>query len=84
MRAIGSRICLIGLFKEMLELPIRTVRGASLVGTCAIITGAISHCWKEDIEELDWPERVIRQFIENLHVGATGQSPDILEKLVQA
>jgi hypothetical protein len=72
------------LFEEMLELPIRTVRGAALVGVCSIVTGAISHYWHEDIDELDWPERVIRLLIENLHVGATGQSPAIFEKLVRA
>jgi hypothetical protein len=72
------------LFEEMLELPIRTARGAALVGVCSIITGAISHYWQEDIDELDWPDRVIRLLIENLHVGATGQSPAIFEKLVRA
>jgi hypothetical protein len=72
------------LFEEMLTLPITTLRGAALVGVCAIVTGAISHFWQEDIDELDWPDRVIRLLIENLHVGATGQSPAIFEKLVRA
>jgi hypothetical protein len=59
------------LFEEMLALPIRTLRGAALVGTCSILTGAISSYWQQPIDELDWPETVIRRFVENLHAGFT-------------
>jgi hypothetical protein len=72
------------LFEGMLALPIRTLRGAALVGVGAALTRAISHYWREPLDDLDWPERVIRLFIENLHFGLTGEPFCLQGKAVTA
>jgi hypothetical protein len=60
------------IFEQIMELPIRSLQEAVLVGLCSILVGATSHLFRGPKEDLDWDDRVVRQFIENLYVGFHG------------
>jgi hypothetical protein len=60
------------IFEKIMECPIRSLQEAVLVGLCSILVGATSHLFREPKEDMDWDDRVVRQFIENLYLGFHG------------
>jgi hypothetical protein len=60
------------IFEQIMERPIRSLQEAVLVGLCSIVVGATGHLFREPKEDLDWDDRVVRQFIENLYLGFHG------------
>jgi hypothetical protein len=61
------------IFKQIMELPIHSLKAASIVGVCCAMVGAIDHLWAVPAEDLDWENLVVRQLVENMHLGFTGQ-----------
>jgi hypothetical protein len=55
---------------EMMALPIKTLRGAAIMCSAAIVTGVISDWWDEPLKDLDWDKEVIRRLVENITATA--------------
>jgi hypothetical protein len=60
------------IFEKIMERPIRSLQDAVTVSLCSILVGATSHLFRGPKEDLDWDDRVVRQFIENLYLGFHG------------
>jgi hypothetical protein len=50
------------------------LRGAAIMCSAAIVTGAISDWWDEPLEHLDWDKEVIRRLVENITAAVGGIS----------
>jgi hypothetical protein len=52
--------------EEMMALPIKTLRGAAIMASAAILTGAISDYWTGPEKDLEWEQQVVRRLIDKI------------------